>query len=63
MYANNLAKLLALLVTKDGILQIDVTDEVIAGCLVCHKGSVVHPRVRELLAATTPKRQSTEHQQ
>lgn len=52
MYANNLAKLLALLVTKEGQLNIDLSDEVIAGCLVLQKGEVVHPRVKELLAAT-----------
>jgi NAD(P) transhydrogenase subunit alpha len=51
MYANNLVKLLGLLVTKDGALAIDATDEVIAGCLVAHQGRVVHPRVNELWAA------------
>ena len=50
MYSNNLAKLLALLVTKEGDLKMDTSDEVIAGCLVAHQGSVVHPRVKELLA-------------
>ena len=49
MYANNLSKLLALLVTKEGGLKIDVSDEVIAGCLVAHEGTVVHPRVKALL--------------
>jgi NAD(P) transhydrogenase subunit alpha len=56
MYANNLIKLLALLVTKEGKLNIDATDDVIAGCLVAHQGDVVHPRVRERLGlpATEP---------
>jgi NAD(P) transhydrogenase subunit alpha len=56
MYANNLIKLLALLVTKEGKLNIDASDEVIAGCLVTHQGDVVHPRVRERLGlpATEP---------
>lgn len=49
MYSNNLAKLLALLVTKEGELKLDTADEVIAGCLVAHQGNVVHPRVKELL--------------
>ncbi len=49
MYANNLAKLLAILINKEGALAIDTADEVIAGCLVTHRGSVVHPRVKELL--------------
>jgi NAD(P) transhydrogenase subunit alpha len=52
MYANNLVKLLGVLVTKEGALTIDAADEVIAGCLVAHGGAVVHPRVKELLAPT-----------
>ena len=52
MYANNLVKLVAVLVDKEANLKLDVTDEVIAGCLVCSKGSVVHPRVQELLGTT-----------
>jgi NAD(P) transhydrogenase subunit alpha len=55
MYANNLVKLLGLLVTKDGDLKIDATDDVIAGCLVAHDGAVVHPRVKELLGGTADK--------
>jgi NAD(P) transhydrogenase subunit alpha len=51
MYANNLVKLIALLVDKEGNLKLDLTDEVVAGCLATHKGSVVHPRIRELLPA------------
>ena len=54
MYANNLVKLLGILVTKDGALKIDATDELIAGCLVAHEGKVVHPRVQALLALTHP---------
>jgi NAD(P) transhydrogenase subunit alpha len=54
MYANNLVKLLAILVTKDGALKIDATDDVIAGCLVTHDGKVVHPRVQGLLAISNP---------
>jgi NAD(P) transhydrogenase subunit alpha len=55
MYANNLVKLLALMIDKEGVLKIDTADDVIAGCLVAHGGAVVHPRVKELLtgAATT----------
>jgi H+-translocating NAD(P) transhydrogenase subunit alpha len=60
MYANNLSKLLALLVTKDGALKIDTADEVVAGCLVAHEGVVVHPRVKELLgAAAAPATRET----
>jgi NAD(P) transhydrogenase subunit alpha len=49
MYANNLLKLLGVLVDKEGKLKIDAGDEVIAGCLVAHGGAVVHPRVKELV--------------
>jgi NAD(P) transhydrogenase subunit alpha len=49
-YANNISKLLMMLVNKEGQLTIDTSDEVIAGCLVVHGGAVVHPRVKELLA-------------
>ena len=57
MYANNLVKLLALLVDKEGALKIDTSDEVIAGCLVAHGGAVVHPRVKELLPGFAPATQ------
>jgi len=53
MYSNNLAKLLGLLVNKDGVLKIDPADEVIAGCLVTHQGAVVHQKVKERRAAAT----------
>ena len=50
VYANNLANLLKLIVTKEGQLKIDTADEVIAGVLLCQGGQVVHPRMKELLA-------------
>ncbi len=49
MYANNLAKLLAIMVNKEGVLTIDQADEVISGSLVCQGGELVHGKVRELL--------------
>ena len=49
MYANNLVKLLAIMVDKEGKLTINPKDDVIAGSLVCHGGEVVHARVREIL--------------
>jgi NAD(P) transhydrogenase subunit alpha len=51
-YANNLVKLLALLVDKEGKLKLDLGDEVFAGCLACHQGAVVHGRIKELLGAS-----------
>lgn len=49
VYANNVANLLKLIVTKEGQLKIDTSDEVIAGVLLCHGGQIVHPRVKEML--------------
>jgi NAD(P) transhydrogenase subunit alpha len=49
VYANNLANLLKLLITKEGELKIDTTDEVIAGILLTHAGQVVHPRLKEMI--------------
>ena len=54
MYANNLVKLLVLMITKEGTLKIDTADDVIAGCLVAHQGAVVHPRVKDLLGLKAP---------
>ncbi len=50
VYANNIANLLKLIVTKEGQVKIDTADEVIAGVLLCHGGQVVHPRMKELMA-------------
>ena len=57
MYANNLVKLLALLVNAEGQLNLNRQDEVIAGCLVTHDGQVVHPRIKQLLGSSAPARQ------
>ncbi len=50
VYANNLANLLKLIVTKEGTVKIDPADEVIAGVLLCQGGQVVHPRLKEMMA-------------
>jgi NAD(P) transhydrogenase subunit alpha len=50
MYANNLQKLLALIVQKDGSLKLDTSDEVIAGLLVTHGGQVVNEKVAATVA-------------
>jgi H+-translocating NAD(P) transhydrogenase subunit alpha len=54
MYANNLVKLLALLIDKEGKFKLDTADDVIAGCLVAHQGKVLPPRIKELLTAAKP---------
>jgi NAD(P) transhydrogenase subunit alpha len=49
MYSRNMEKLLVHL-AGDGGLRLDVQDEIIRGCVITHRGDVVHPAVRELLA-------------
>lgn len=46
MYATNITAFLKLLV-KDGTLNLNLADEIVAGSLVTHQGQIVHPRVRE----------------
>jgi NAD(P) transhydrogenase subunit alpha len=56
-YARNVSTFLLHLV-RDGVLQIDLADEITAETLVCRDGRVVHPRVREALGlppAETPE--------
>lgn len=48
MYARNIAAFLSYLI-RDGRLAIDPDDEIVRETMVTHAGSVVHPRVRELL--------------
>jgi NAD(P) transhydrogenase subunit alpha len=47
MYSNNVTAFLKELV-KDGRLTIDMTNEVVSGTLVTHRGKCVHPQVRQL---------------
>jgi NAD(P) transhydrogenase subunit alpha len=51
MYAKNIATFLLNLAPK-GELKLDLDDEILRETLVARDGSVVHPRVRELLATT-----------
>jgi len=48
MYGKNVANFIGLIVSK-GALTIDPEDQVVAESMVCRDGSVVHPRVREML--------------
>ncbi len=49
MYAKNVATLLAHLVDKEGVLKLDMSDEITQGVVVTHGGQVVHSRVRDIL--------------
>jgi NAD(P) transhydrogenase subunit alpha len=50
LYAKNVANLLALMV-KDGALDLDFGDEVVAGACLTHGGEVRHRPTADLLAA------------
>ena len=55
MYAKNITTLLLHLIT-DGMVAIDLDDEITQGTLISHDGNVVHPRVQELLQAAESSR-------
>ena len=52
LYARNVTELLGVCL-QEGRLAIAEDDDVIAGCLVCHGGAVVHPAVLERLAVNS----------
>jgi NAD(P) transhydrogenase subunit alpha len=61
-YSRNISALL-LHLTRDGVLAIDTSDEIQAGVVITHDGTVVHPGVASLLApaeAPTNEPQSNE---
>jgi NAD(P) transhydrogenase subunit alpha len=49
VYAANLSKLFALIVNKEGQLNLDLSDEIVAGVAVCNEGQVVHPVIKKSL--------------
>ncbi len=51
-YSRNVCALLQALV-HDGVVEINLEDEIQAGVVITHKGEVVHPAVQKLLAAAT----------
>ena len=50
MYARNLQSFLTLLLTKEGALSTDYSDEILAGSLLMADGTVRHPPTADLLA-------------
>ncbi len=48
MWSRNMEKLM-FHVTKDGVLKMDMKDEITSGCVITHGGDVVQERVREAL--------------
>ena len=51
LYAKNILNLVKLFVQKDGSLNKDFKDEVLAGCLLTHAGEVTHKATAEALVA------------
>jgi len=51
MYARNILSFLQLLVDKDGNPVSDLSDEILKGCMLMQKGTVVHQGTKELLEA------------
>ncbi len=49
MFSKNIVTFLLNMVTKEGQLEINTEDEIVAGSLVTRDGEVVHPRVREAM--------------
>jgi len=51
MYATNVVNLLKLMINKEGVLNINLEDEVIRETLVTHSGQVTNPKVSQLFQA------------
>jgi NAD(P) transhydrogenase subunit alpha len=49
MYGKNMETLLALIIDEKGDINLNFEDEIVAGTVVSHQGSVVHPHLRKLL--------------
>jgi NAD(P) transhydrogenase subunit alpha len=54
MYAKNLQSFLGLLITKEGTLVTEFTDEILTASLLVHAGKVVHKPTSDLLNGGTP---------
>jgi NAD(P) transhydrogenase subunit alpha len=51
MYSRNIQSLLGLMITKEGKLNVDMSDEVIRGTVITKDGEVVHEQTRKVLDA------------
>ncbi|WP_254627643.1 Re/Si-specific NAD(P)(+) transhydrogenase subunit alpha [Myxococcus sp. CA040A] len=57
MYSRNMEKLLAHVTDKDGVLKLDVADEIVKGMLITRGGDVVHPAVADMAMADLARRE------
>ncbi|TMG47694.1 MAG: Re/Si-specific NAD(P)(+) transhydrogenase subunit alpha [Chloroflexi bacterium] len=54
MYSRNIASLLALMITKEGKLNLDMNDDVIKGTVITKDGDVVHEATRKAVGEKVP---------
>ncbi len=54
LYARNITALIELITGEDGRVHLDRDDEIVAGALLTHDGSITHERIAELHAAQRP---------
>ena len=48
LYGKNVLNFLQLIITKDGNINLNFEDDIVAGCCITHGGKVVNERVRAL---------------
>lgn len=49
LYGKNLLNFLQLIITKDGNINLNFDDDIVAGCCTTHGGSIVNERVKQLV--------------
>ena len=49
MFGNNVTTLLQYLINEDGEIELDLNDEILAGCLVSKNGEIVNQRIAEII--------------
>lgn len=49
MYGRNIFNFLQLIITKEGVLNLDFEDDLVKGTCMCHNGAVTNERVQQLL--------------
>ncbi len=52
LYGKNVANFIALLITKDGSLNLNFEDDLVKGCCIVHQGNIIHERIANLVNQT-----------
>lgn len=60
MFGTNIEHLLNLMIDKDGVLTLDLDDEIIRDTLVAHQGDIISPRLRDVLKLPARSTQSND---